>query len=133
MGGFTLIMFLLRFVAFDLHESPKFLMGRGRDSQAVESIHAVAKYNGVESTLVVEDLTKVDTDATNNARYTTVSAAVERNLERFKFDHIRALFATKELVFSTSLVISLWALIVSHLALHNRLKSLNANWGPGIL
>lgn len=116
MGGFTLLMFGLRFFAFDLHESPKFLMGRGRDSQAVESIHAVAKYNGVESTLVVEDLAKIDRDAnsgTNNARYTTVSAAVERNLERFKFDHIRALFATKELVFSTSLIISLWALIVS--------------------
>lgn len=112
MGGFTLIMLTLRGL-FDLRESPKFLMGRGKDAQAVETIHAVAKYNSVESTLVVGDLSKVDTDAgeSNNARYTTVGAAVERNLERFKFDHIRALFATKELAFSTSLVITLWALI----------------------
>lgn len=112
MGGFTLLMFFIRFFVFDLRESPKFLMGRGRDAEAVESIHAVAKYNGVESTLVLEDLTKIDT-AESRAHYTTVGAAVERNLERFKLNHIRALFATKELVFSTSLVMALWALIVS--------------------
>lgn len=114
MGGFTLLMFLLRFLVFDLRESPKFLMGRGRDAEAVESIHAVAKYNGVESTLVLEDLTKIDTDE-SRAQYTTINAAVERNLEKFKLNHIRALFATKELVFSTSLVMALWALIVSYL------------------
>lgn len=116
MGGFTILMFLLRFFVFDLRESPKFLMGRGRDAEAVESIHAVAKYNGVESTLVLEDLTKIDI-AESRAHYTTVGAAVERNLEKFKLNHIRALFATKELVFSTSLVMALWALIVSGLFL----------------
>lgn len=108
-------MFLLRFLVFDLHESPKFLMGRGRDVQAVASIHAVAKYNGVPSTLVVEDLTKIDNADGEDARYTTVGAAVERNLEKFKMGHIRALFATKELVFSTTLVMTLWALIVGFL------------------
>lgn len=111
MGGFTIAMFLLRFLVFDMHESPKFLMGRGKDAQAVESIHAVAKYNNVPSTLVLEDLTRID--AGNGAHYTTIGAAVERNLERFKLDHVRALFATKELVFSTTLVMALWALIVS--------------------
>lgn len=111
-------MFLLRFLVFDLHESPKFLMGRGRDVQAVASIHAVAKYNGVPSTLVVEDLSKIDNaDGGEDAHYTTVGAAVERNLEKFKLGHIRALFATKELVFSTTLVMTLWALVVGFLHL----------------
>lgn len=112
-------MFLLRFLVFDLHESPKFLMGRGRDVQAVASIHAVAKYNGVPSTLVVEDLSKIDNagGGGEDARYTTVGAAVERNLEKFKLGHIRALFATKELVFSTTLVMTLWALVVGFLHL----------------
>lgn len=139
MGAFTIIMFLLRFLVFDLHESPKYLMGRGKDAQAVESIHAVARYNGVESTLVVEDLSKFDT-AESRTRYTTVGAAVERNLEKFKFDHIRALFATKQLVFSTSLIMTLWALIVSRLfffptppAVVGRKIYIEANENPGLL
>lgn len=124
-------MFLLRFFVFDLRESPKFLMGRGRDAEAVESIHAVAKYNGVESTLTLEDLTKIDTEE-SRTRYTTVGAAVERNLEKFKLDHIRALFATKELVFSTSLVVALWALIVSYLFPYGRLGVIDTNENPGL-
>jgi MFS family permease len=41
MGGVALLMFLLRFVAFTVFESPKFLMGKGRDEEAVRVVHEV--------------------------------------------------------------------------------------------
>ena len=42
---------------------------------------------------------------------TDASAAIKRRLEKFKLDHVRALFATKKLAYSTTLIMWVWALI----------------------
>ena len=39
------------------------------------------------------------------------SAAIRRKLENFKLDHVKALFATKKLAYSTTLIMWVWALI----------------------
>ena len=44
-----MILWFIRFFFFKLHESPKYLMGRGRDQDAVAVVHAIARYNGVHS------------------------------------------------------------------------------------
>ena len=51
-----LFCFVLRFFVFHLYESPKYLMGRGRDAEAVEVIHKIAAYNGRTSSLTLEML-----------------------------------------------------------------------------
>ncbi|KAG8216949.1 hypothetical protein J3R82DRAFT_7230 [Butyriboletus roseoflavus] len=56
MGGLMMFLWILRFFVFNLYESPKFLMGRGRDEDAVEIIHKVAAYNGKTSYLTVDHL-----------------------------------------------------------------------------
>ena len=38
-GALTFCMFLLRFVVFDLQESPKYLIANGRDREAYEARH----------------------------------------------------------------------------------------------
>lgn len=119
MGGLTLVMFILRFYVFHLYESPKFLMGRGKNKEAIATIHALAKYNRKTSTLQVEHLDALDeTYGRTNADINTV-AALRRNLERFNFSHIRALFRTKKLAFSTSLTILIWGLIGLAFPLYN--------------
>src|SRR4051794_17437503 len=60
MGGTALIMFIIRFVCFSVFESPKFLMGKGRDEDAVRVVHEVARRNGKTSTLTLEDLTSLN-------------------------------------------------------------------------
>jgi hypothetical protein len=50
MGGISLIEFFIRFVLFTIFESPKYLMGKGQDEEAVKVIHEVARRNGKEST-----------------------------------------------------------------------------------
>jgi len=46
MGGISLIQFFIRFVCFNIFESPKYLMGKGRDEEAIQVVHEVARRNG---------------------------------------------------------------------------------------
>jgi hypothetical protein len=41
----TLFVFFLRFVVFRFHESPKFLVSRGKEAEAIEVLHKIAKFN----------------------------------------------------------------------------------------
>jgi hypothetical protein len=46
MGGISMIEFFIRFVLFTIYESPKYLMGKGRDEDAVRIVHEVIRRNG---------------------------------------------------------------------------------------
>lgn len=48
MGAITLTVFFLRFVIFRFQESPKFLLYRGRDAEAVKVLEKIAKFNRKE-------------------------------------------------------------------------------------
>ena len=45
LGFMTLTIFFLRYVVFTFHESPKFLLSRGREAEAIEILHKIAKFN----------------------------------------------------------------------------------------
>ncbi|KAF3933337.1 hypothetical protein ABW19_dt0202515 [Dactylella cylindrospora] len=127
MGGLTLILFVIRFFIFNMYESPKYLMGKALDAEAVEVVHKVANYNKFESSLSLDHLEAVDrqynvenpNEAQNTQDYTTTSAAVLRYLDKFKADHIRALFKTRQLAYSTTLIIFLWGIIGLAFPLYN--------------
>ena len=65
LGGITLAVFLLRFVAFRFQESPKFLIYRGQDEKAIKALQYIAKYNGRECHLTVEAFESLTTDASS--------------------------------------------------------------------
>ncbi|PBK66828.1 MFS general substrate transporter [Armillaria solidipes] len=124
MGGLSMLLWGVRFFIFELYESPKFLMGRGRDAEAVEAVHKVAKYNGKESTLTLEDLRNIggekeNPDSESVVMDTSVRAVLRRNLSELSGDHVRPLFASAKLAWSTSLIIVLWALIGLAFPLYN--------------
>jgi MFS family permease len=56
-GGLVLIEFFIRFVLFTIYESPKYLMGKGLDEEAVKIVHEVARRNGKESRCKLKDIT----------------------------------------------------------------------------
>ncbi|KAM5363207.1 hypothetical protein ACJA88_013645 [Fusarium oxysporum] len=116
-GGITLLMFLARFVLFTIYESPKYLMSKGCDEEAVRVVHAVAKRNGKELTLTVEDLKACEPEG--YVAQTKAGAALKRNLEKFDLDHVKALFATRRLGLSTCLIMAVWALIGLGYPLYN--------------
>jgi hypothetical protein len=111
MGGVALIMFLIRFVAFSIFESPKFHMGKGRDEMAVKIVHEVARRNGRTSGLSIEDLRVCDGLQGGIGMETDNAAAIKRKLASLRGDHVRALFATRKLAFSTSMIMVVWAFI----------------------
>ncbi|CAK7262710.1 hypothetical protein SEPCBS119000_000122 [Sporothrix epigloea] len=136
MGGLTLVMFAVRFFLFTLHESPKYLMGRGLDADAVRVVQEVARRNGTTSTLTLADLQACEPDgytnpalakksasaeeATSSKLFSTNAvAAVRRNAAEFDLERIRALFATRRLGLSTGLIMAVWALIGLAYPLYN--------------
>lgn len=56
-GGITLAVFFARFVLFRFQESPKFLLYRGRDEDAVKVLHNIAKFNRRTPTITLADFT----------------------------------------------------------------------------
>lgn len=107
MGGLMFVLWAIRFFIFKLHESPKYLMGRGRDDLAVDIVHKVAAFNGTTSTLSIEHLQAVE-KIDEKQMETNAAAAVRRKLSAFSGNHVKSLFATKKLAWSTSLLIILW-------------------------
>jgi hypothetical protein len=121
MGGVALLMFVGRFVFFTIFESPKFLMGKGKDSEAVRIVHEVARRNGKESSLTLEELESCNNYALPGTaqQQSTATAAVKRNLQKLNSSHIKALFASKKLAFSTSTITLVWAFIGLGYPLYN--------------
>ena len=115
MGGFAMVMFILRFFFFTLYESPKYLMGRGRDAEAVKVVHEVARRNGKTSDLTLNDLEVLN----SGVQETNASAAIQRKLQKINLSHVRSLFATKKMAWSTSLIVLIWALIGLGFPLYN--------------
>ncbi|KAF5251616.1 hypothetical protein FANTH_3226 [Fusarium anthophilum] len=116
-GGLTLLMFLGRFVLFKIYESPKYLMSKGRDEEAVRVVHTVAKKNGKTSTLSLEDLKACEPEG--YVAQTDTSAALKRYLEKVDLSHVKALFVTRKLGLSTGLIMAVWALIGLGYPLYN--------------
>ncbi|ETW79672.1 major facilitator superfamily [Heterobasidion irregulare TC 32-1] len=119
LGGLMFLLSLLRMFAFRLHESPRFLIGRGRDAEAVAVVHAIAAYNNVESRLCVEDLeeaakTVKDREGANLHKWKVLSESSSWGPK-----HVKALFATPKLALSTSLLIALWGIIGLASTLYN--------------
>ncbi|KAI4174735.1 MAG: hypothetical protein LQ343_002106 [Gyalolechia ehrenbergii] len=53
-GAICLFIFFMRFVVFRFQESPKYLLYRGKDEEAVQVLHNIAKFNGRQSTITLE-------------------------------------------------------------------------------
>ena len=134
MGGLAMIMFCCRFFLFTLYESPKFLMGRGKDQEAVDVVHEVARRNGTTSQLTVADLEVFD--QANQHLDTDAAAILKRRLSKINLTHVRALFATPKLALSTSLIMIIWAFIGLGFPLYNAfvpyiLATRGAEYGDG--
>lgn len=102
LGGLTLLMWAVRFFVFPLYESPRFLVGRGKDAEAVAVVHAIAKYNGRPCDLTVDQL------AAAGEKTTVPTSKVLSASSHWSWVHIKALFATRKMAFSTTLLIALW-------------------------
>lgn len=117
MGGILLIMFVIRFIFFTIYESPKYLMGKGKDEEAVQVVHEVARRNGKTSNITVDDLKACEPEG--YVGRTDAAEALRRNLKRVNLSHVRSLFNTPRLAFSTSMIMLIWLIIGLAFPLYN--------------
>jgi hypothetical protein len=111
LGGLMLLLAILRLTAFPLHESPRYLLGRGNDDDAVAVINEIARYNGTETSLTVEILKNAGRRAEQQADTRKWHISSESSVWTAK--HVRALFATKKMAWSTSLLIWIWGMYLA--------------------
>ncbi|TEA11295.1 putative MFS-type transporter [Colletotrichum sidae] len=113
-GLITLFMFVVRFFVFRLFESPKFLLSRGRQSEAVAVVHGIAHRNGAKTWLTEDilDLVAEGVVAQPNTAARTYTSSVFRNkLAAFSGSRLRPLFKTRTLGTATVTVWFVWATI----------------------
>lgn len=125
LGSITLALWALRFVSFTLLESPRYLAGLGRDKEAVEVIRKLAAYNSTDSDVSVESLKEAGRGR-DEAREGEGSKLISES-SNFGLEHVKALFATRKMAWSTSLLIALWGTSSSRLCLR-RFSPYFANW-----
>lgn len=141
MGGLMLFLWAIRFFLFDLFESPKYLMGRGHDEQAAQSVLKVGlknkKWNEEDERTqeLLDALRAVDKKYGGRMQVGAADAA-KRSLDKLSLDHVRALFKTRKMAYSTSLLIVIWALIGLAFPLYNDfityyLTTRGADFGDG--
>lgn len=110
-GCITFFMFICRFFFFHLFESPKFLLSRGRQAEAVAVVHGIAYFNKSKTWLTEDILNQIGGDPeVVNEKFSTVEI-IKRNLSKFSGDHIRPLFNGRSLAMTTILLWFIWSSI----------------------
>ncbi|WAO94427.1 MFS domain-containing protein [Fusarium falciforme] len=127
-GGLTLVFFLMRLL-FRVYETPKYLLGKGLDQQAVDVVQKVAARNKTTTWLTISHFEAIDAELNNHNNNSTAAEdqapnvghrnIIKRNMEKFRPDKIRSLFASPQIAISTSLMLFLWCSIGMAYPLYN--------------
>lgn len=106
LGGMTLFVFFLRYFVFHFHESPKFLLSRGKEAEAIAVLHRIAKFNKAPPPVLTLDMfaqiDETDSQTTNSAIVNTdepkSTAATTKNVLRGvgkEFRRLKSIFTNK--------------------------------------
>lgn len=112
-GALVFVMSILRITVIRLQETPKFLLGQGRDEQLVENFHNMAtKYNRPCN------ITLAELEACGPITSAHAVGGGRWSFEEFRA-HIKGLFATRQIGLSTTLIWFSWTLIGLAYPLYN--------------
>lgn len=133
LGCMMIFLWLVRFLVLPVYESPKFLASIGKDEAAVEVIHKIAKRNGVNVSITVEDLkaaaepylTAEEKEAsTIQEKPFTTMELLKNSLHELSFEKISTLFCNRRLAYSSSLIIFCYAALGLAYPLYNQFLGL---------
>jgi hypothetical protein len=102
-GGLALFLWALRF-AMPLLESPRYLVGKGRDEEAVRVVQELARINGKSSNLTVEQLLAVERKYKKSSEESVVQDIKDLRYISVALRHLKGLFETPKMALSTTLV-----------------------------
>jgi MFS family permease len=112
MGTLTFVMFLARFLLFHLYESPKFLLSRGRQDEAVAVVHGMAFKNKTTTWLTEDILNEIGGifDEAKDIKLST-KEIINRKFASFSTERVGPLFHSKRLGWNTVLLWFCWLTI----------------------
>jgi sugar phosphate permease len=112
MGAMTFVMFLARFALYHLFESPKFLLSRGRQAEAVAVVHGIAYKNKTTTWLTEEILNEIGGDpAVVLDSQLTITEIIRRKMSSISGERVAPLFRTRKLGLTTALIWFCWLAI----------------------
>ncbi|EEU41145.1 uncharacterized protein NECHADRAFT_46366 [Fusarium vanettenii 77-13-4] len=76
LGAITLSIFILRFFIFKFRETPKYLIYRGRDDEALQTLQHMAKTNGKQCSLTVEMFESLESEQSSLDSSSSASPAL---------------------------------------------------------
>lgn len=102
LGCMTLFVFFLRFVVFRFYESPKFLLSKGKEQEAIDVLHKIAKFNKAPPPeLTIDMFREIDETSSLTSREpgqqpstAAHSKQVLKNVAH-SLSHLKALFTNK--------------------------------------
>ncbi|KAF9264068.1 MFS general substrate transporter [Marasmius fiardii PR-910] len=114
LGGVTAVMWIMRYVVFDLQESSKYFVAHGRDEAAIQVLHHIGRKNGKTVTLSLEKLqaaVREKPSATQTKSELSTWQLIKTSFSSLNLSHVTPLFSTRRLAINTSITIALWGLI----------------------
>ncbi|BGP11891.1 hypothetical protein JCM10049v2_007811 [Rhodotorula toruloides] len=125
LGCITLGIFFLRFVLFTFYESPKFLLAKGKDEEAIDVLYKIAAFNRQpQPQLTIDDFRLLDKEyseresitsdeplSSGPRQFTTGEMAKIRVKQAVgQFAHLKGFFATKRMIWVS---VTLWIAYMS--------------------
>ncbi|CAG9970358.1 unnamed protein product [Clonostachys byssicola] len=118
LGAAAVAFSLVRILVFKMPESPRYLLSKKRDAEAVEAVNYVARRNGKPEPLTLAMLNDIDirlgnmTAGDDSSRVgLTRKQILKENISDFKFSNIRQLFTTRPLIQHTTILWTIWMTI----------------------
>lgn len=126
LGAIAIGFAFIRIFFFKIPESPRYLLSKGRDAEAVESVNYVARYNGKPETLTLDMLRAID--EAQSGTVTTVSQTgdvqsekpksrlsytdiIKENFKDYSSHSYRKLFSNAKMAQHSSVTFLIWLTI----------------------
>lgn len=118
LGALTLAFAFIRMFIFKMPESPRYLLSKNRDAEAVEAVNYVARRNKKPEPLTLAMLQQIDLDLgivinpeETGRQGLTRTQILKENLADFKSTNFKTLFATRKLAQHTTIIWLIWLTI----------------------
>ncbi|EFI26942.1 membrane transporter [Coprinopsis cinerea okayama7 len=109
-GGTTLCLGLLRMCVFRMHESPRYLLGRGREGQAVDIVNRIATFNRVPIPLSLHGLEAMEQDG-HQKSHAEPKPGILSQEAKLALRRVKTLFMPFRMGVSSVLLILLWTMV----------------------
>lgn len=112
-GALVFVMSIARVTVVRLRETPKYLIGEGKDAEVVDTMQYIANKYHRPCSLTLEQLEACGVSgATDGGRRSSVTAHAKKKWSPAEIGHhLKGLFVTKKIGLSTSLIWFSWLLI----------------------